>query len=60
MTTAKNDVFIGLYHENCYLMGEGGRRGVIDLWEGGDKNLVGESTGEECFQLGRNSPYPHK
>ena len=28
MTTAKNEVFIGLYHENCYI-------------GGGDKNLVG-------------------
>ena len=31
MTTAKNEVFIGLWHENCYLVA-------------GDKNLVGESV----------------
>ena len=28
MTTSKNDVFNGLYHENCYLVGE------LNFWEG--------------------------
>ena len=36
MTTAKNEVFIGLKHENCYLVGG------IHLWcgAGGNKNFV--------------------
>ena len=41
MTTAKNEVFIELQHENCYLV-EGG--GVKLSW--GDKYLLGKSTGE--------------
>ena len=51
MTTAKYDVFIGLYFENVYLVGgEGG----IDLWLGGNKNLVGGSLLGVFFQVGRN------
>ena len=38
MTKAKNEVFVGLQHENCYLVGG-------SLWRWGDKNLEEESTG---------------
>ena len=39
MTTAKNSAFIGLYLENCCLVGG-------STFGGGDKIWWGESTGE--------------
>ena len=36
MITAKKEVFIGLQHEKCYLVGE------IKLLWGRNKNLVGD------------------
>ena len=36
MTTAKNYVFIGLQHENCYLF----REGVLSFDRGENKHLV--------------------
>ena len=56
MTTAKYDVFIGLYFENVYLVG--GRGGLTCGWEGGvywgyffrwggmSKFLAGEQGGD--------------
>ena len=41
MTTAKNEVFIGLYNENCYLVGRRGKTlvgvywGDVSRWERG-------------------------
>ena len=40
MTTVKNEVFIGLLHENCYLVG------------GGEKLVGWETTWAEFFQVG--------
>ena len=42
MATAKNEVFIRLLHENCYLVFSGGG---TNLW-------LGESTGGGFFQVG--------
>ena len=59
MTTAKNNVFIGLLHENGYLVGE------INFWQGEDKNLVRRKSnagrifpggGMSKFQTGGWSP----
>ena len=47
MTTVKNEVFIGLLHENCYLVGGeknllGGRlRGQNSFRWGGDEQILG-------------------
>ena len=50
MTTAKNKAFIGLQHENCYLVW--GRMGGLTFGEG-NENLVGESLlGGVFFQPG--------
>ena len=37
MTTVKNEVFIGLYPEKCYLIG----RFTFGGGAGGDRNVVG-------------------
>ena len=42
MTTAKNEVFIGLKHENCYVVEE-----LTFDWQ--NKYLVGESAEETFF-----------
>ena len=54
MTTAKNEVFIGLLHETCYLVG-----GINLWWGGGDKNLLGqESTRGGFCQVRRGMSNP--
>ena len=47
MTTVKNEVFIGLYPEKCYLIGR------FTFGGGGDRNLVGEYIGG-IFSNGEN------
>ena len=45
MTTVKNEVFIGLLHENCYLVG-------------GEKNLLGgRLRGQNSFRWGGMSKF---
>ena len=52
MTTAKNEVFIGLYHENCYI-GGGGQK------FGGGSLLGGIFPGMSKFLFhGRTPPTP--
>lgn len=52
MTTAKNYVFIGLQHENCYLF----REGVLSFDRGENKHLVEGSLlgGGWFFQVDGN------
>ena len=47
MTAAKNEVFFGLQHKNCYLVG-----GLT--FGGGNKNLVGGLLGGDFFQMGED------
>ena len=49
MTKAKNNVFIGLLLENCYLVGE------MNFWWMEDKNLLTKkSNAERIFPGGRD------
>ena len=61
MTTAKDEVFIGLWHENCYLVVDqltfGGR--IKIWWEGGSLLVTTgrrESIGHSPYLPSRENP----
>ena len=51
MATVKNEVFIGLLHENFYLVGK-------ELTFGGERNCSRCRVNEQIFSEWGDSPYP--
>ena len=51
MATVKNEVFIGLLHENFYLVGK-------ELTFGGGRNCSRCRVNEQIFREWGDSPYP--
>ena len=62
MTTAKNEVFIGLYNENCYLVGRRGKTlvgvywGYFSRWERGGEWTNIQLVGVICPILHYRNP----
>ena len=61
MATAKNDVCIGLWNENCYLMGGWIFIGeVIEIWWGGSLlGVIFPGVGRVSKFLANGGTHPH-